>query len=140
MNKKIGFIGCGKMASAIIKGILNSCCKPNVEIKGSEVNCEIAELAQEKLGITVLSDNRALAIDSDVIFIATKPNYVQNVLEEIKSELTDLIDTIKKKNKQKLINQKKKHVEEMKEVLLKYKQVKEQLKAQQEIINKKENS
>lgn len=89
MNKKIGFIGCGKMASAIIKGILNSCCKPNVEIKGSEVNCEIAELAQEKLGITVLSDNRALAIDSDVIFIATKPNYVQNVLEEIKSELTD---------------------------------------------------
>ncbi len=89
MNKKIGFIGCGKMAGAIIKGILNSCCKPEVEIKGSEVNCEIAELAQGRLGITVLSDNRALAIESDVIFIATKPDYVENILEEIKSELTD---------------------------------------------------
>lgn len=27
-------------------------------------------------------------MDSDVIFIATKPNYVAHVLEEIKDELT----------------------------------------------------
>ena len=43
MNKKIGFIGCGKMASAIIKGITSSCCGEKYEIKGSEINCEIAE-------------------------------------------------------------------------------------------------
>lgn len=89
MNKKIGFIGCGKMASAIIKGITTSSCGVKYELKGSEVNCEIAELAQNRLGITVLTDNRMLAIDSDVIFIATKPNYVAQVLEEIKDELTD---------------------------------------------------
>lgn len=88
MNKKIGFIGCGKMASAIIKGILNACCKPDVEIKGSEINCEIAELAQSRLGIDVITDNRLLAMDSDIIFIATKPNYVTQVLEEIKDEIT----------------------------------------------------
>ena len=89
MNKKIGFIGCGKMASAIIKGIKASSCGEKFEIKGAEVNCEIAELAQDKLGISVLTDNRMLVIDSDVIFIATKPNYVAQVLEEIKDELTD---------------------------------------------------
>ncbi len=88
MNKKIGFIGCGKMASAIIKGILSACCKPDVEIKGSEVNCEIAELAQSRLGIDVIADNRQLAAESDVIFIATKPNYAAQVLEEIKEEIT----------------------------------------------------
>lgn len=88
MNKKIGFIGCGKMASAIIKGVLSACCKPDVEIKGSEINCEIAELAQTKLGIEVLTDNRLLTMDSDIIFIATKPNYVAQVLEEIKDEIT----------------------------------------------------
>lgn len=88
MNKKIGFIGCGKMASAIIKGVLSACGKPEVGIKGSEVNCEIAELAQNRLGIDVLTDNRLLTIDSDVIFIATKPNYVSQVLEEIKDEIT----------------------------------------------------
>ena len=89
MNKKIGFIGCGKMASAIIKGITTSSCGVKYELKGSEVNCEIAELAQNRLGITVLTDNRMLAIDSNVIFIATKPNYVAQILEEIKDELTD---------------------------------------------------
>lgn len=88
MNKKIGFIGCGKMASAIIKGIKTYCCKEKVAIKGSEVNCEIAELAQSRLGVEVLTDNRLLTMDSDVIFIATKPNYVAQVLEEIKDEIT----------------------------------------------------
>lgn len=76
------------MASAIIKGVLSACCKPDVEIKGSEINCEIAELAQTKLGIEVLTDNRLLTMDSDIIFIATKPNYVAQVLEEIKDEIT----------------------------------------------------
>lgn len=76
------------MASAIIKGIKTSCCKEKVELKGSEVNCEIAELAQSRLGIEVLTDNRLLTMDSDVIFIATKPNYVAQVLEEIKDEIT----------------------------------------------------
>ncbi len=88
MNKKIGFIGCGKMASAIIKGILSSCCDDKYEIKGSEVNCEIAELAQIRLGIPVLTDNRMLVMDSDVIFLAVKPNYVPQILEEIKNEIT----------------------------------------------------
>lgn len=90
MNKKckIGFIGCGKMASAIIKGTISSKFLPKENIKGSEVNCTVAELAQSRLGIEVLTDNRFLTMDSDVIFIATKPNYVANVLEEIKDELT----------------------------------------------------
>lgn len=81
---KLGFIGCGKMASAIIKGILGSCSAKNFEIIGSEVNAEIAHLASERLGIEVLSDNMELAKRVDVIVIATKPTYVLNVLEEIK--------------------------------------------------------
>ncbi len=87
MNKnvlKLGFIGCGKMASAIIKGILNSCSAKNFEIIGSEVNQEIAQLASDRLGIEVLSDNMELAKRVDVLVIATKPTYVLNVVEEIK--------------------------------------------------------
>lgn len=90
MNKniKIGFIGCGKMASAIIKGIVLAKFLPIENIKGSEVNTDAAENAKNRLGITVLTDNKALVTDSDVIFIATKPNYVADILEEIKTELT----------------------------------------------------
>ena len=76
------------MAGAIIKGTISSKFVPKEDIKGSEANCEIAESAQKRLGIEVLTDNKFLTIDSDVIFIATKPNYVGEVLEEIKDELT----------------------------------------------------
>lgn len=87
-DKKIGFIGCGKMASAIINGVLKSGFADKNNVKGSEVNPEIAESAQKKLGINVITDNKALAMESDVIFVATKPCYVEQVLEEIKTELT----------------------------------------------------
>lgn len=88
-NLKIGFIGCGKMASAIIKGVISSGFLPAENLKGSEVNNEIAELAKQRLGIKVITDNKELALCSDVIFIATKPNYASAVLEEIKDELNE---------------------------------------------------
>jgi len=85
MNKKLGFIGCGKMASAIIKGCSGI---QGISVKGSEINPEFAQDAQKRLGISVLTDNKAVVIESDIIFIATKPNQVTDVLEEIKTELT----------------------------------------------------
>jgi pyrroline-5-carboxylate reductase len=90
MNKncKIGFIGCGKMASAIIKGIISSKFLPAENIKGSEINKEIAELAKQRLGIDVITNNTELVSNADIIFIATKPNYVSDILEKIKDKIT----------------------------------------------------
>ena len=87
MNKnkiKIGFIGCGKMAGSIIKGLLASKDAQNYEVFGSEVSEEVAKLASERLGIDVIFNNKELAQKVDVIVIATKPMYVLNVVEEIK--------------------------------------------------------
>ncbi len=89
MKKNIGFIGCGKMASAIIAGILSSDAKKIYTIQGSEVNIEIAQKSAERLKINVLTDNKKLTQQSDIIFIATKPNCVSEVLEEIKQELSE---------------------------------------------------
>lgn len=88
MKLNIGFIGCGKMAGAIIRGVLNSKDKDLYEIKGAEINEEIAHLASEKLGIPVTTDSRELVKGSDIVFIATKPNNVADVLENIKDVLT----------------------------------------------------
>lgn len=76
------------MASAIIKGVISSGFLSAENIKGSEVNNEIAELAKQRLGIDVGTDNKELAYCCDIVFIATKPNYAANVLEEIQGELT----------------------------------------------------
>ena len=82
MKQNIGFIGCGKMASAIIKGIGN-----DFKIVGSEINQEIAKSSSDRLGIEVLTDNKKLVQISDVIFLATKPNQIVSVLEEIEDEI-----------------------------------------------------
>ena len=81
--KKIGFIGCGKMAGAIISGILSSA--GDYSVMGSEVNDEFAKASSQRLGIEVLTDNKELVKNSDVIFIAVKPNQAVGVLEEVKA-------------------------------------------------------
>ena len=88
MKKSIGFIGCGKMASAIIKGIQGVNEGKDYTILGSEVNADVAKAASGRLGISVIADNKKLAKSSDIVFIATKPNYVAVVVEEIKEVLT----------------------------------------------------
>lgn len=82
MKKNIGFIGCGKMASAIIGGIEGE------NILGAEINEEFAKSASDRLGVNVITDNTNLVKNSDVIFIATKPNQVVGVLNEIKDFVT----------------------------------------------------
>lgn len=87
MNK-IGFIGCGHMASAIIKGILSSGFFSADAVIASEMSEEFAILKKKELGIEVLTDNKILAKDCDVIVLATKPNAITDVLTEIKNELS----------------------------------------------------
>jgi len=88
MKLNIGFIGCGKMAGAIISGVMNSKDKDLYEIRGAEINEEIAHLASERLGISVTTDSKELVKCSNLVFIATKPNNVADVLENIKDVLT----------------------------------------------------
>lgn len=87
IGKKVGFIGCGKMASTIIKGVLDSkFLSPNNMI-ASEVNEDFANAKKAELGIDVVTDNKAVAKNSDVIFLATKPHFIKDILNEIKDEL-----------------------------------------------------
>lgn len=79
---KIGFIGCGKMAGAIIKGIGGE------NIIASKSSAHNLEETSKKLGIEITLDNKYLARISDVIFIAVKPSQAEAVLEEIKELIT----------------------------------------------------
>lgn len=87
-NTMIGFIGCGHMASAIIKGVLGSNFLSADKVMASELNQDFANQKKAELGIEVVTDNKLVVQSSDVIFIATKPNYIKDVLNEIKDEFT----------------------------------------------------
>lgn len=88
MNKKIGFIGCGKMASAIIGGVIASNYLPKENIMAAEISEEKAAEKSKELGIKVITDNNELVNSVDVIFVATTPNFVEGVLNGIKSSVT----------------------------------------------------
>ena len=88
MKKKLGFIGCGKMGSAIIGGILSAKFTDNESVMASEYSIESAEKKSKDLNIKVITDNNELVKNSDIVIIATKPNIVRDVLEEIKDCLT----------------------------------------------------
>ena len=79
----IGFIGSGKMAGAIIKGLLKSEFATSDNILATQAEQEGLEEKSKALGVEVILDNKILVQRSDVIFIATKPNQVVDVLKEI---------------------------------------------------------
>ena len=87
-NKTIGFIGAGKMASAIIKGLLSSKTFDNKHVLAAEINEESAKRAAEKFNITVLKEATDVIKQSDIILIATKPFVVPELLESIKNVIT----------------------------------------------------
>ena len=85
--KKLGFIGCGEMASAIINGLINSKFIDNSEILASTFTEKSANLRKEELKIEVLTNNKHVAENSEIIILATKPKQIENVLKEIKEEI-----------------------------------------------------
>ena len=82
--KKIGFIGSGKMAGAIIKGLIKTNFATPENLLATQSKPEGLEEKSKNLGIKIILDNKELVKNSDVIFISVKPNQVLGVLEEIK--------------------------------------------------------
>lgn len=84
---KIGFVGCGNMATAIIGGILEKGILKKEDIKASTKTENSAKKVQETLGIECTTDNKKAVQDADVIFLAVKPQFCEEVIQEIKSEI-----------------------------------------------------
>lgn len=93
---KIGFIGCGNMAQAIIGGIINSKLTSPENIIASDAYKPTREDAEKKFEIKTSADNLEVAKTSDVIVLALKPQFYGDAIEEIKDSIKDdaLIITI----------------------------------------------
>uniref|UniRef100_A0AC35UH67 Pyrroline-5-carboxylate reductase n=1 Tax=Rhabditophanes sp. KR3021 TaxID=114890 RepID=A0AC35UH67_9BILA len=84
VNTRIGFIGAGKMAQALAKGLVTSGRYAAENITASCPKKDIKMLEECKvLGINTTFDNSEVVHNSDVVFIAVKPNYVSQVASEI---------------------------------------------------------
>jgi len=84
MERKIGFIGCGNMGAALIRGIVGSKLVPAPDIHVFDVDRAKLAALQEETGIQVAKGNREVVENSDIIILAIKPNLLSTVLEPVK--------------------------------------------------------
>lgn len=85
---KIGFIGCGNMGSAMIGGILKKGIFQKEEIIVSNLTEAGSRRSREKLGVIATLDNREVVRSAKIVVLAVKPQFYEEVLEEVKEELT----------------------------------------------------
>lgn len=86
---KIGFIGCGNMASAMIGGIIKNQVAAPEEILASAKSEATRERAAKNLGIRLAASNREVAAFADVLILAVKPFYYEQVIAEIKADVKE---------------------------------------------------
>lgn len=87
--KKIGFIGCGNMGTAMMQGILESGkCTPENMMISCRTRAAL-EKKNKKFGVQTSTDNRKVAAFAEILFVAVKPQFYEEVLCEIKDLLNE---------------------------------------------------
>ncbi|MEG0108372.1 MAG: NAD(P)-binding domain-containing protein, partial [Lachnospiraceae bacterium] len=81
---KLGFIGCGNMASAMMGGIIKNHIFKADEIIGADLYAPSKEKVKSTLGIHIAESNRELVEKSEVVVLSVKPQYYESVITEIK--------------------------------------------------------
>ena len=87
-NKKLGFVGGGNMAEALVKGLIASLFIEEKNIFVSDPIPERLKYLHKEYKVRTTADNRELVQASDILIVAVKPQLTKNVLENF----ADLVD------------------------------------------------
>ncbi|MBI4024156.1 MAG: pyrroline-5-carboxylate reductase [Verrucomicrobia bacterium] len=84
LNKKIGFFGAGRMATALARGILDAdLCRPE-QLLASDVEESQRKRFEKEIGARSSPLNEEVATFCDLAILAVKPNHVRDVLTVIR--------------------------------------------------------
>lgn len=93
---KLGFIGCGNMALAMMGGILKKgICAPG-DIRAADVSRAALEKAEREYAVSSAPGSRELASWAEVLVLSVKPQFYESVIKEIRGciSLEQLVITI----------------------------------------------
>lgn len=86
---KIGFIGSGNMATAIMKGIIaNELVTPKEVIASDKFQGSVDKVVED-LGVVGTTDNKVVIDQADIVVLAVKPQYYQEVLKEMRKDFSN---------------------------------------------------
>jgi pyrroline-5-carboxylate reductase len=86
---KIGFIGMGNMAGAMIGGLVKNGLVPPQDIFGADVSEALVKSRAEEFGIRTTGDNKEVVEEADYLVLAVKPQYAKEVIDGFKAELKE---------------------------------------------------
>ncbi len=86
---ELGFIGTGNMAVAMMSGIIKNKIVPADEIIGSDISKAGRERAEKSLGIRVTDKNLEVVERADVVVLSVKPQFYEEVINEIRDAVRD---------------------------------------------------
>lgn len=89
LDTNLGFIGCGKMATAIIKGCLSVKNPIFSNICASEIDSQQRENIANQFKIKVFDNNIDVVKNSNIIILCVKPFVIKDVLKEIAPYITN---------------------------------------------------
>jgi pyrroline-5-carboxylate reductase len=82
-GRRLGFIGAGNMAEAIIQGLLKSKTATPDQIQAADVSDERLAFMRTTYGIQTTGDNTELVSGADILVLAVKPQVAGHVLSQI---------------------------------------------------------
>src|SRR5262245_24217860 len=86
--KRWGFIGSGRMATAMIQGMLRAGIAPAEEICASDPLPAARTALQSETGVTVFDSNLPVVERSEVLVLAVKPQNMREVLHQLRPTVT----------------------------------------------------
>jgi pyrroline-5-carboxylate reductase len=86
--RRWGFIGSGKMATALIRGMLRAGVAPVEAIRASDPLPAARAALQALTGVAVFDSNVPVVEESDVVVLAVKPQSMRGVLENLRPVVT----------------------------------------------------
>ena len=89
MEKKLGFIGAGNMAKAMMGVILKNEILLPEDVIASDLYQPGLERTKEELGIAVTTDNQEVVKKAEVVVLSVKPQFYAAVIEEIREVVSE---------------------------------------------------
>jgi pyrroline-5-carboxylate reductase len=87
-GRRVGFVGGGNMAEALIRGLLGTGLVPADLLAATDVRTERTEQLARQFAITAHGDNVRLVREADVVLLAVKPQILATVLAEVAPAVT----------------------------------------------------
>ncbi|MCP4681356.1 MAG: pyrroline-5-carboxylate reductase [Desulfobacterales bacterium] len=88
-NNGLGFIGAGNMATALVKGLIQSGAYERDQLQVSDTQEGALKMMADQFGVKCYSSNNELVRESPVVVLAVKPQNMKDVLEGVKEEIRD---------------------------------------------------